>query len=120
VGREAAVASTSRRAAAGEAPEGGDAVVAEEHGVAPLTALDLAEVQQVADVLSAPHKTVVGRRAPPQVHVRRGRVRLVGLEVDLEQELCRRGRHLLARKCYHSGDSQQRNAGCYAEQRAVT
>ena len=67
--------------------ERGDAVVPEEHAVTPLTALDGPKVEDVTDVLAAPGEAMVDRRAPPEVHVGRGRVRLVRLEVRLEQQL---------------------------------
>jgi len=68
-------------------PEGGNTVVAEEHGVTPLAALDLPEVEKVANMLATAHEAVVGARAPPQIHVRRGRIGLMRLEVNLEQQL---------------------------------
>ena len=49
----------------------------------PCHASDLAHVEKVADVFARSNKAVVGRRAPPQVHVGWRRIRFVWLQVHL-------------------------------------
>jgi hypothetical protein len=103
-------------------PEGGHAVIAQKHGITPLAPLDLAEVKKVADVLATSDEAVVGRGTPPQIHVGRRGVGLVGLEVNLEEQL-RRGRLLrelcfTTRKHHNSGHSQKCSRAERAQQGA--